>query len=309
MSVELYVPASIMKDYVEEGTVFKYSMTLDHHTTVNLPSFLAFKLRLEIQKALSSNVEFVYKPKEYVPLRQSTLFMDEEELDIPSLKGRITTVRVASRYVITDLIMRSVYRIADYLKSIGLENLLKMRAERLMEYGSKGSIEASKIKNMFGAVRFPLVSDTRVINIFLPYRVAGLSFFDLPVVSLSNFLAFALAERFKDTFSPLEQLSIQKAISTFYEQLTNTLQEASMIVEGPTNPQSLKELIIKYAEQHIELTPIDLGTVARLAWSYKLIEGERAYPAVWDVVQQLTEEGLLIYNKSQNLWRFKKTKL
>lgn len=138
---KLYIPSVVLDEYLEEGTVYKFSIVHDRKTTVSLPPFLAFRLQLDIDRVASRHVRgydweeylqrleaggiktesvrensivFVTKPEDedLHPIQQKLLTEDGGErlqgynrYESGQIKGR----RVACRYVVTDLLMRGLY--------------------------------------------------------------------------------------------------------------------------------------------------------------------------------------------------------
>lgn len=138
----LYVPSVVLDEYIEEGTVYKFSLLHDKKTTVSLPPFLAFRLQSDIDRIVSKHVRgydweeylqrleaegvnidsvrensvvFVIKPEDedLHPIQQRLLVEGEEQKQVRGYNryesGRIRGRRVACRYVVTDLLMRGLY--------------------------------------------------------------------------------------------------------------------------------------------------------------------------------------------------------
>ena len=148
---KLFIPSSVLEEYNEEGTLYKYSLQHDKKTTVSLPPFLAYNLQIDIdnlasrhvkgfyweeylerlkatseksaESARSNPVIFVTKPEEetFFPVQQriiaesaeGELAKGYERYDSGQIKGR----RVACRYVVTDLLMRGLYELHRRLEA------------------------------------------------------------------------------------------------------------------------------------------------------------------------------------------------
>ena len=330
---QLYIPLSVLNRYIEENAVYKISLQIDKHTTVSLPAFLAFKLRNKIRSLLSARVwvedaelpteegeklvEFVYKhPDEGFRAVQAKLFGDEPLREIPS--GTIRSMRVACRYVVTDLLMRGLYRFYERLKERGNEDKL-LKLSKLERFGDKGERSGDKVVELLEG-RPSLQSDARkkTINIFLPDQVYGIITNECPFTDFSSFLSYCILVEHEKEF---DQITRRKyfgengIVQRFEEDVIAWILNAEMEAEKPViieirSERDLREALRQYLEQYSMETygrnhnGFTLFEMARFADEYRLhrVFGADAMRCVNQVLREFEREGIVEYLEDPGVW-------
>ena len=306
--MRVYIPVSVLEEYIEEGTVFKRSLTLDHHTTVQLPAFLTFFVRKKIKRMIGNKVEFVYKhPDEgFVKLIGERFGKSpEEQLTFPTEEVR--NVWIASRYFFTDVVMRGFYELYKRMKERGLiDNFLSLSS--LEDYGSTGEAQGARIAKLLSSVpSFPKSDDRRLINVILPYRIHGLIRNNCIFTDFASFLAYSLLILYRKEFDPPTRVKyFESIIPKFEADIIAWIHNAEMEMEGEVvmeieSEEDLEKVLANYLSQypssslgfeHRGFTDDDIHRIIK-AYGLTRLWGGETYERVGKILRKFEEKGVV----------------
>ena len=353
--MKLYIPTQVIKRYQERGELYRFSLEYDVHTTVTLPPFLAYCLLSDIDDLASKHVKgwdwleyvdkvkagkedkkvdycvFVTKPESetFFPIQQ-TLLKEEGEEDeeqgaerYPS--GQIKTRKVASRYVLTDLLMRGLYELhrrlearwnnADpdnYKLGSGEKKLKLLTFSKLIRRGKSSYEEGYDVYKIKGETVSFYYRDPKIkekVNIFLPDIVQGAVKRSFPLVDFSSFVAYSLALKHRGEFREhtFEELFREDpvepgAVPRFELSLLAKLKNADLIIEEPVRElysvEDVERLLLDDIRRHTDLrNPYTLTHLDNFISRYDL---ERFYGGdtqaliqCTTILQRLEERGMI----------------
>ena len=362
--MKLYIPSQVLQRYQERDELYKFSLEHDFQTSVTLPPFLAYCLISDIDSLQSKHVkgwdwleyiervkvgarrgedkridycEFVTRPevREFFPIQQ-VLFReegeedyqgDEEEQEVKRYykSGQIKTRKVASRYVLTDLLMRGLYELHrrlearwnnadpdDYELGSGEKKLKLLNFSKLIRRGKRSYEEGMDVYKIKGEPVSFYFRDPKVkekVNIFLPDIVHGAVRRCFPLVDFSSFVAYSLALKHRAEFREhtFEELFSENpaelgAVPRFELSLLAKLQDAELILEEPArelySAEDVERLLLDDVRRHTDArNPYTIRHIDNFVSRYNL---ERFYGSDIEALNQclrilhrFEEEGII----------------
>ena len=306
--MRVYIPVSILEEYISEGTVFKRSLTLDHHTTVQLPAFLAFFVRKKIKRMIGCKIEFVYKhPDEgFVKIIGERFGKSpEEQLTFPT--EEIRNLWVASRYFITDTVMRGLYELYRRMKERGLADRL-LTLSSLEDYGSMGEAQGARIVHLLNTTpSFPKGDKKATIHIVLPHRIYGLIRNNCIFTDFTSFLIYSLLLLYGREFNPLTRHKYLEGglLSKFEADIIAWIHNAEMEMEREVmmkieSEEDLEKVLADYLLQypssslgfeHQGFTEDDIHRIIK-AYGLTRLWGRETYAKVAKILGKFEEKGV-----------------
>jgi len=321
--MQVYIPIAVLKEYIEEGTLTKRSPLLDHHTTVRLPAFLAFAIRKRMRRMVREKIEFIHKHPDEGFERLIGSFWNESEMKIERVeKVEVRNMWVASRYLITDTLMRGLYKLYERMERKGWEGKL-LALSKLEDYGSQGEFVGKRIHRLLrNTPSFPMDEDRRLIHIILPERIYGLIGNNCAFTDFASFLTYSLLLVYRRTFDPHTQhkyFGDGGVVSKFEADIAAWVLNAEMEMENEVVMKiesendlkaALRGLLAQYPSTTlgIEHQGLTLEEITRFINAYGLhrLWGEDALAKVSQVLKEFKEKGVAKFVDGVWVWRDEK---